>query len=274
MSYPEKIGSGAWEWTPRGFWDSPLCMDSLLPPTGTAEFLSLVSPYVPDSFINALVPSPRGRGRRPDFSPAQLWRVHLLSVLTPVHAFNLLVQILPEQRAWRQFARLPNRCAVPDVRMLHQFRERFGVSELRQINEHLLQPLLPPVVTERMSVAMIDATDLEAASSGHKKSVPVAIQPRGRHWARGRSRPDRVASFWATRSTLFGSGSRVTKPECFWCRWLVGSLRPMYPRANCCFRVWRTATGACAGGRTWWSLIWDTLTVRANSGFESAGKCL
>lgn len=249
-------------------------MDSLLPSTGTAEFLSLISPHVPDSFINGLVPSPHGRGRRPEFSPAQLWRVHLLSVLTPVHAFNLLVQMLPEQRAWRQFARLPNRCAVPDVRMLHQFREQFGVSRLRQINEHLLQPLLPRAGSERMSLAMIDATDLEAASSGHKKSGLGAIQPRGRHWAHGHSRRARAAFFWATRNTLSDSGSRVTKPACSWFRWLVGLLRPMYPRANCCIRVWRTVTGGCAGGRMLWSLIWDTLTVRANSGFESAGKCL
>jgi hypothetical protein len=32
--------------------------------------------------------------------------VHLLSLLTPVHSLNLLVKMLPEQRAWRKFAGL------------------------------------------------------------------------------------------------------------------------------------------------------------------------
>lgn len=146
-------------------------MDSQLPATGTAELLTELSPQVPDSFINDLLPPQRGRGRRRQFSPAQLWRVHLLSVLTPVHAFNLLVQMLPEQRAWRRFGLLANRQDIPDVWMLHQFRQQLGVGGLRKINEHLLQPLLPLRSSERMSLALIDATDLEAAASGHKKKT-------------------------------------------------------------------------------------------------------
>ena len=90
-------------------------MDSNLPATGTAQYLTLLSPYVPDTFINDLMPRHRGRGRRHEFSPAQLYRVHLLSVLTPVHAFNQLVRLLAEQRDWRRFAHLSNRQAVPDV---------------------------------------------------------------------------------------------------------------------------------------------------------------
>jgi len=151
-------------------------MDSLLPATGTAEYLALLSPYVPDTFVNDLLPCSRGRGRPPQFSSAQLYRVHLLSVLTPVHAFNQLVRLLAEQRAWRRFAHLSNRQAVPDVWMLNQFRERAGVGGLRQINEQLLAPLLPSSASEALSLALIDATDLEAACSGHKKRPPGTIR--------------------------------------------------------------------------------------------------
>jgi len=156
----------------------------MLPPTGTARLLDLLSPYVPDTFINDLVPRRHSRGRRQEFSAAQLWRVHLLSVLTPVHAFNLLVHCLPEQRAWRRFACLSNRQAVPDVRMLHHMREQLGVNGLRQINEHLLTPLLPKRVSENLSLALIDATDLEAACSGHKKSERGNTRQSGRRWGR------------------------------------------------------------------------------------------
>jgi hypothetical protein len=177
-------------------------MDSQLPQTGSAEFLNLISPHVPDDFINDLLPPHRGQGRRRQFSAGQLWRVHLLSVLTPVHAFNLLVQMLPEQKAWRHFAHLPNSQAVPDVWMLHQFRQRAGVSSLRRINEHLLQPLLPVRSSARRAVALIDATDLEAACSGHKKSEPGNGRPRGQRLARARSRPARADFSSVTRSTL------------------------------------------------------------------------
>jgi hypothetical protein len=35
--------------------------------------------------------------------------------------------MLPEQKAWRRFARIPNQEQVPDVRMLNAFREELGV---------------------------------------------------------------------------------------------------------------------------------------------------
>jgi hypothetical protein len=193
-------------------------MDSMVAATGTAELLGLISAHIPDSFINDLIPHRCGRGRRQDFSAAQLWRVHLLSVLSPVHAFNQLVRLLPEQRAWRRFARLANRKEVPDVRMLHDFREQLGVGGLRQINEQLLQPLLPVAGSSRMSLALIDATDLEAASSGHKKSGPGGGRPNGRRWERGRSRRGKAGSFWGTRSTPSVCGSSVTRRACCWCR--------------------------------------------------------
>lgn len=181
-------------------------MDSKFPATGTRQFLALLSPYVPDTFINDLVPRQRSRGRWRHFSPAQLYRTHLLSLLTPVHAFNQLVRLLPEQRGWRRFAHLSNRREVPDVRMLNQFREAIGVSGLRQINEELLAPLLPKGASQEPSLALIDATDLEAACSGHKKSPPDATRPSEQPWAREPSSAARVNSSWATRSTPSASG--------------------------------------------------------------------
>jgi hypothetical protein len=37
-------------------------------------------------------------------STSQLWRTHLLAVLTSTHSLNLVVAQLPEQAAWRRFA--------------------------------------------------------------------------------------------------------------------------------------------------------------------------
>jgi hypothetical protein len=160
-------------------------MDSLFPVTGTAQFLAELSSHIPDAFINDLVPRRRGRGRRPDLSAAQLWRLHLLSVVTLAHSFNHLVRLLPEQRAWRRFAHLSNRQQGPDVWQLNQFRERLGVRGLRQINDHLLGALLPRGGSQALSVALIDATDLEAASSGHKKRRPGNTRPNGPRWEGG-----------------------------------------------------------------------------------------
>jgi len=205
-------------------------MDSNLPATGTAQFMALVSPYVPDTFINELIPRHRGRGRRQQFSSAQLFRTSLLSVLTPVHAFNHLVRLLPEQGAWRRFARLPNRQAVPDVWMLNQFRERCGVSGLRQINEQLLAPMLPKSTAENPALALIDATDLEAACSGHKKRRPVTIRPRMPHWEDERSNADKVVALSGIRNTRFGSGCAVINAVYCWCRWSVGLHLPIMAR--------------------------------------------
>lgn len=145
-------------------------MNSTLATTGTAELLEELSPFIPDDFINELLPSHRGRGRRMGFGPAQLYRVLLLSLLTPAHSFNLLVQMLKEQRAWRRFAHLPNRHHLPVTSLLHDFRALIGVSGLRRINQQLLGPLLESRWIGGKSVALIDSTDLPAATSSYKKS--------------------------------------------------------------------------------------------------------
>jgi hypothetical protein len=148
-----------------------------LPATGTAALLERLSPHIPDDLINSLLPRPSGSGRRQLFSGAQLFRVTLLALLTPVHSFNLLVKLLPENRAWRSFARLRNRFQLPDVRMLHQFRERMDLAKLRCVNRHLLSPLLEGIPSSAKTVALIDSTDLPAATNGYKKTPPVLISP-------------------------------------------------------------------------------------------------
>lgn len=146
--------------------------------TGTSELLDEVSPYVPDQFINEQWPSGPTGGRRRCFSAAQLWRVHLLLLLTPAHSVNLLAALLSEQRGWRQFARLSHRERVPDVRMLHDFRARVGVGGLRRVNEQLVRPLIHPVVERLDTIAIIDATDLPAACHRFKKSEPITATAR------------------------------------------------------------------------------------------------
>jgi hypothetical protein len=115
-----------------------------LPQTGTSALLQTLSPHLEDDFICDLFPRRRGSGRRPAFSPHQLLRVLLLALLTPAHSFNLLVKLLRENRAWRDFALLPNKHTVPGVRILHEFRGSLDVARLRALNGHLLGSLLAP----------------------------------------------------------------------------------------------------------------------------------
>jgi len=151
-----------------------------LPPTGTAGLLERLSPHVPDDLVNSLFVQKSGPGRPEHFSAAQLFRVNLLALLTPAHSFNLLVELLREHRAWRSFARLRNRVDVPDVRMLHEFRRRLDLTKLRCVNEYLLEPLVAGTGAFAKTVALIDSTDLPAATNAYKKIPQVNIQPAGR----------------------------------------------------------------------------------------------
>lgn len=184
-------------------------MNSLLATTGTNELLQQLSPFIPDGFLQENWPHKGTGGRHGHFSAAQLWRLHLLALLTPAHSINLLVQMLPEQKAWRQFAHLPNRDRVPDVRMLHEFRQRVGVAGLRCVNELLLAPLLEGLNPSLPAIALMDATDLPAACRGFKKNPPGAIRRHGPLWVDARSRPVRVAASWAIKSTRFVCGCRL-----------------------------------------------------------------
>jgi hypothetical protein len=142
-------------------------MSNTLPPVGTNRLLDCVSDYVPDEFIASVCTRDFTGGRRHGLSAPQLWRVHLLPLLTSTHSINLVVAQLSEQPAWRRFARLHR--VYPTARMLHEFRRQVGVGGLRNINRHLLGRLLRRQGLQAQSVALMDATDLPAACSGFKK---------------------------------------------------------------------------------------------------------
>ena len=188
--------------------DSALLIRKDLPAVGTVELLELMSDYVPDDFINRLLPRRKGVGRRCCFSAAQLWRVHLLSALTGTHSYNGIARLLPEQRAWRRFAHLSHRERTPDVRMLHEFRGRAGVSGLRAINDHLVAMLLKYLRVEQKSVAVIDATDLPAATADKKKTVGNG-RPSGRPWEHAHLSRVIRAFMLVIRNTRYGYGSTV-----------------------------------------------------------------
>ena len=120
------------------------------------------------------------------FSAAQLLRVHLLALLTPAHSFNLLIGLIAEHRTWRTFAHLRNRRVQPDVRMLHEFRQRLNLAKLRGLNEHLLAPLLEGGTGFAKTVALIDATDLPAATNAYKNSLGQYSAHRANTGARSR----------------------------------------------------------------------------------------
>ena len=185
-----------------------------LPATGTVKLLEVISPHIPDEFINSILPKPRGCGRRRAFSAAQLWRVHLLGPLTSTHSFNALAQRLPEQRAWRRFALLSHRDRTPDVRMLHEFRFAFGVSGFRAVNEFLVKCHLKNLNASRKSVAVIDSTDLPASTSDKKKTVAAGrlAEP---IWEPALSRQGKPGSSWATRSIRCACGSASMKHQSY-----------------------------------------------------------
>jgi len=188
-----------------------------LPTTGTSALLELLSPYIPDDLINAFWKPRARRGRPALFSSAQLLRVLLLSLLTPVHSFNLLIQLLPEQRTWRSFACLRNRRHLPDVRMLHDFRSRLELTHLRQINEFLLQPLLEGVSHFAKNVAVIDSTDLPAATNAYKKNQWVSTVLGELIQGLAVAKKDRAAILSATKSTRCASGFASAIPVFCWC---------------------------------------------------------
>jgi hypothetical protein len=142
-------------------------MTERMPPVGTVALLDQLSDYAPDDFILDLCPRGYTGGRRHGLNAAQLWRVHLLPELTSTRSLNLIVAQLPEQPAWRRFARLHR--VWPTARMLHEFRQQIGVGGLRRINQHLLGRLLCRQGVQPHAVALMDATNLPASCRGFKK---------------------------------------------------------------------------------------------------------
>jgi len=173
----------------------------LLPVTGTTALLDKLSPYIPDDYIDSLFAVKQGPGRPALFSSSQLFRVILLPLFTPAHSFNLLVQLLPENRGWRRFARLRNRNDLPDAKMLHQFRDRLDLTKLRRINQRLLEPMLERCATFPKTVAIIDATDLPAATNAYKKILPANTPPAELTPARAAERTGKAVISSGTKST-------------------------------------------------------------------------
>jgi hypothetical protein len=197
-------------------------MNSILATTGTAALLEQLSPFVPDEFISDYYRSKRRPGPHPLYGPAQLYRVHLLALLTSVHSFNLLVKLLKENRSWRRFAHLSHRQQVPDAKMLHQFRDGMGVAGLRAINAHLLAELLDGCAPERKTVAIIDSTDLPAATNAYKKNRLAATRPPEPLWVDAHANMGTAAGLSATKSTRCDYGFRLIIRAFYWSRWFHG----------------------------------------------------
>jgi len=189
-------------------------VQSTLPPTGTVALLERLSEYIPDEFINRTLAFKRHAGQRRSFVPAQLWRTRLLAFLTAAHSFNAVVRLLPEQIGWRRFVQLRQRQCTPDVRMLHEFRLHAGVRGLRAINDHLVGHLLKLIPASSQTVAIIDATDLPAATADKKKTGASGrrSEPRWEHERARRATPNFMS---ASKNILcvFGCG-RISPPSC------------------------------------------------------------
>jgi hypothetical protein len=150
-------------------------MSEWLPSVDSTALMDVLTDFVPDDLINGHWPMPRRRGRRFQFSAAQLWRVHALSPLTGGKSFNGLRRALAEQRSLRRFAHLPNQEMVPDVRMLHEFRSRLGVGGWRWINDQLVRQVLEIAPLRQKTVTIIDATDLPARTCDKKKRMGLGV---------------------------------------------------------------------------------------------------
>ena len=181
-----------------------------LPTTGTSALLETLSPFIPDTEIIAALPRHRGRGRRTEWNAAQLFRTLLLLLLTPARSTNLLCQLLPEQRAWRRFALLPNQRQLPNVRQVHEFRDRLCPRVLRELNASLLKKLLATWPEDQPGIGLIDATDLPAACKDVKKKRSLH---EARRWVGARSKPVSRAGLSVTRSTPCGCGCHSPLPR-------------------------------------------------------------
>lgn len=211
-----------------------------LPQTGTALLLQKLTIFVDDALINELVPPQRGPGKPRSFSSAQLFRVLLLSLLTPAHSFNLLLKLLLENRSWRKFALLPNLRSLPDPKMLHQFRDRLDLRVLREINASLVRPLIAGLEPSRLPVAIMDSTDLPAAANSFKKTD--RIRPSVPPSERGPSKAAKAAGLLVTKNTACDSGFLNARKGCCWSRFCHGPHR--LTGATCCF--WSRACGTSA----------------------------
>jgi hypothetical protein len=76
------------------------------------------------------------------------------------------------------------------------------LTKLRRINERLLEPMLERCSSFPKTVAIIDATDLPAATNAYKKMLPANTVPTGLIPELGAARRDRADISSDTKSTL------------------------------------------------------------------------
>jgi len=242
-----------------------------LPAVGTCELLRVLSPRIPDDFINEHLARQRREGRRLRFSSTQLWRVHLLVLLTRTFSFNALIRCLREQESWRRFAHLPNRFAIPDVRMLNDFRRALGVAGFRQINDHLVWELLKNAPLNPTTVAFIDATDLPASAEDKKNKPEVGLHF-GRHWEHALGDRAKPVFLSVIKNTRCDCGLAATTRQSCWHLWCAGPHRRMCLKATCLSPASGIAEGGSTGGRRSWRGIWDTFIRKPNDGCAPTGK--
>jgi len=239
----------------------------VLPTTGTAAFLETISPHIPDDLIDSLFAHRSVRGRPQLFSPSQLFRVSLLPLLTPARSYNLIVGLLGEQRLLRSFARLRNRMTVPDVRMLHEFRNRMDLAKLRRLNVSLLRPLLNGTGTFAKTVALIDSTDLPAATNGYKKIPWANTSPTEPTSVRAAAKMVKAATTSDTRSTPCDFGFANIPLRFCWLRWSRGQPRPIGTIQCFWNRASIIARNSWSGLRILWSETWVTSACIVNAAF-------
>ncbi len=188
-----------------------------LPITGSAALLEFLSPFIPDDELRGLFPAHRGSGRLCDWSSAQLFRVLLLLLLTPARSTNLLCHLLPEHRAWRRFAHLPNRHRLPGPRQLHEFRRRLTPAVLRSVNLGLLRRVLATWPKDQLGIGLIDATDLPAATNEYKKNPAQPFLHVKRPSGGGPSKRVKRDGSSVIRSIRFDSGWPIISNPFCWC---------------------------------------------------------
>ena len=181
-----------------------------LPLKGTTQLLPTREPIPGDFISEHWNVRPQQEPHR-TFGAAQLPRVPLPAVPTPIQSRNLVWAMLPAQVAWCKFAHLAHRHCVPDARMSCAFRLRFDAAGLRAKQDTLSLALLQRAAAWKHAPALIDETDWERARGGCAKKKPTLTRPSLRRWAATPSRPDRAVGASGTRNTPSGSAGGSTR---------------------------------------------------------------
>jgi hypothetical protein len=102
--------------------------------------------------------------------------------------------------------------------MLHEFRQQLDLAKLRRVNEFLLRPLIEGTAGFAKTVALIDSTDLPAATNAYKKTTGVNIAPTGPKPGRAAAKKARAVISSATKNIPCDSGCASIRPVFCWPR--------------------------------------------------------